>query len=347
MIEIELISIDQIILHRIGNKSREEEINLSKSELSIDDSVKELLVKYFFSSFKSEEYYTFYHQSDLNLNEVFTFVSKIFENKNELYEQSVNLAHHLYEQSLHPKIKSGEFYVVYFKSCVWQGEELEGIGLFKSETKETFLKIIPTSDSYKLETSDGTNMNRLDKGCIILNTEKDRGYVVAVVDNLSRGNDALYWKDDFLKVKEREDNYYHTQNLMKMYKNFVTEKLPDEYEVTKADQVEMLNKSVKFMKEKDEFQLEEFTNEVITQPELIDSFNVFKKQYEEEQDLQISNEFEISDKAVKKQQRVYKSVIKLDKNFHIYIHGNREYITKGYDEKTGMHFYQLFFKEEN
>jgi len=79
---------------------------------------------------------------------------------------------------------------------------------------------------------------------------------------------------------------------------------------------------------------------------LIESFNNYKKVYESENEIQISNEFEVSDSAVKKQFRVMKSVIKLDKNFHIYVHGNREYITKGFDEKTGMQYYQVFFKEE-
>ena len=45
--------------------------------------------------------------------------------------------------------------------------------------------------------------------------------------------------------------------------------------------------------------------------------------------------------------RVFRDVIKLDKNFHIYVHGDNQYIKKGYDEVTGTHYYQLFFKEEN
>ena len=38
-----------------------------------------------------------------------------------------------------------------------------------------------------------------------------------------------------------------------------------------------------------------------------------------------------------------KSVIKLDKNFHIYVHGGEGLIRKGYDPETGMAFYQLYF----
>lgn len=53
-----------------------------------------------------------------------------------------------------------------------------------------------------------------------------------------------------------------------------------------------------------------------------------------------------SESAVKKSSRSMKSVIKLDKNFHIYVHGGEGLIKKGYDPETGMAFYQLYFKEE-
>ena len=107
-----------------------------------------------------------------------------------------------------------------------------------------------------------------------------------------------------------------------------------------------INKSKKFFKEADNFEMEDFTEKVIEDKDMIDSFNGYKKVYESENEMQISNEFDISRSAVKKQSRVMKSVIKLDKNFHIYVHGNREYIVKGFDEKTGMQYYQVFFKEE-
>ena len=131
-----------------------------------------------------------------------------------------------------------------------------------------------------------------------------------------------------------------------MYKDFVVKELPSEYEVTKADQVDLINKSKKFFKEADNFEMEEFAEKVIEDKDIIESFNNYKHVYESDNEVQISEEFEISDSAVKKQARVYKSVIKLDKNFHIYVHGNREYITRGVDEKTGMQYYQIFFNEE-
>ena len=116
--------------------------------------------------------------------------------------------------------------------------------------------------------------------------------------------------------------------------------------MTKADQAELLNKSVQFFKEKDEFSIEEFANEVIEQPEVIESFNSFCNDYQQEHDLRIEDSFSISDAAVKQKARSFKSVIKLDKNFHIYVHGNQEFLQRGYDEASGMYYYQLFFNEE-
>ena len=339
--------IDKIVVHKVGSKYNNENIRLSKDILKTDEDVKELLKTYFLSSFKSNEYFNFYHESDLNLNEVYNYVSKIFEEPDLIYNQSINLAKHLYENSTHPNIQGGEFYTVFFQDVEFDGDIIDAIGLFKSETRETFLKVYPKEDNYSIESEQGIDVKKLDKGCLILNLEKDNGYIVATVDKTNKGEDARFWIDDFLKIKQRQDEYYHTENVMKMYKDFVVKQMPAEYEVARADQVDLINKSKKFFKETDNFQLEDFSEKVIEDKDLIESFNSYKKIYESENEIQISNEFEISASAVKKQSRVFKSVIKLDKNFHIYVHGNREYITKGYDEKTGMNYYQVFFKEEN
>lgn len=124
------------------------------------------------------------------LNEVYTYVSKIFDEPKQLYEQSVNLAKHLYEQSTHPRIKGGEFYTVYFKDCIFDGETLDAVGLFKSENKETFLKVLRENGSFNLVSDKGINIKKLDKGCLIFNKNRENGYVVAVVDNTNKDLEA-------------------------------------------------------------------------------------------------------------------------------------------------------------
>ena len=80
---------------------------------------------------------------------------------------------------------------------------------------------------------------------------------------------------------------------------------------------------------------------------MIDSFNKFKDGYIREKELDIATEFAISPNAVKKQARVFKSVLKLDRNFHIYIHGDKSLIEQGYDERTGKKYYKIYFDEES
>ncbi len=344
MVYAEGDSIKGIALHYVGNKVSDGIIRLSGKPLSVDEDVRLTLASYFTTPFKSSEYFNFYHDIDLGMNEVFTCVSKIFEQPGALFEQSVNLAKHLYEQSVHPKIKGGEFYTVYFTGCVLDDKPVDAVGLFKSENKDTFLKVLSSNDGFELESEQGININKLDKGCLIFNLERENGYVVAVVDNTNKGVEALYWIDDFLHVCQRKDEYYNTQNLMSLCKNFVKNELPQQFEVSKADQVDFLNKSVKFFKENDSFNMGEFTSEVIGHPDIIDSFNQYKSAYQQEHDVEIVDSFAISESAVKKQARVFKSVIKLDKNFHIYIHGNRELIEQGSD-KRGK-FYKIYYQEE-
>ena len=337
--------IHNLSLHKVGNKQADEYLTLSNKELHLQEDVKEILNFYFTNAFKSQEYFNFYHETDLQYNEVYNYVSEIFQNPETLLEQSQNLAKHLYEQSTHPKIKGGEFYTVYFKDCVINGETVDAVGLFKSENKDTFLKVFPKDEGFEIESDKGININKLDKGCLIFNTERENGYIVAVVDNTNKGVEAQYWTDDFLHIRQRKDEYYNTQNVMTLCKHFVKDELPQQFEVSKADQIDLLNKSVKFFKEKDNFNIDEFANEVIGQPAVIESFNNYKTRFSEDHGVEFSAEFTISDSAVKKQSRALKSVIKLDKNFHIYIHGDRNLIEQGEDMKGK--FYKVYYEEEN
>lgn len=336
--------INNISLHLVGNKSTDDGIILSESNLDIKDNVRNLLVNYFLTPFSSEELFELYHDSGIEYNVVYGAASQIFDNPETLFEQSVNLAKHLYDQSTHPKIKGGEFYTVYFRDCIVDGETVDAVGLFKSENKDTFLKVLHEGVNFNLESEQGINIKKLDKGCLIFNRERENGYMVAVVDNTNRGIEAQYWIDDFLHVRQRQDEYANTQNMMAMAKNFVTKALPEQFEVSKADQIDLLNRSLEFFKEKDTFDMEEFANEVIEQPEVIESFHNFKRDYESENDITIDDTFAISDHAFKRQQRSYKRVIRLDRKIQIIIDGNRDHVEQGENERGK--YYKVYYREE-
>ncbi len=337
-------------IHRVGNKSHDEFMVLSDHPVKVEDELlARLLLQYFLAPCeKVNEIHRFYHPNDdLKLNEVFQFASAAFSDPDTCHENSIQIARHLFEVSGHPKIKSGELYVAYINDIQIEGEIVDAIGIFKSETKETYLKVYPDKKGFGLSyEQEAINIQKLDKGCLIFNIEKEQGYKVAVIDQVNRNTEAVYWKDDFLKLKVRNDNYSQTSNVMGVYKSFVTEKLDQEFDISKADKIDLLNKSVKYFKAKEAFDLDEFSNDVIGSPEGIEAFKNYKKSYEQEYETVIGDSFDISEAAVKKQARVLKSVLKLDKNFHIYIHGNKELIEKGYDEGRNMNFYKVYFKEE-
>jgi hypothetical protein len=338
-------SIDYISVHRVGNKGNEEGMVLSNEPLVLDWQLNEALMTYFQPPLKTQEYYKLNHESQLDLNEVYAYVSSIFEEPANLHEQSVNLAKHLFESSTHPNIKGGDYYTVFFHHSLLNGVLTDAVGLFKSEGKDTFLKVNPENEGFVLNTDQGVNINKLDKGAIIFNTEKDDGYVVAVVDKTNKAVEAQYWVDDFLNVRPKEDAFYQTRETLTMTKNFITKGLPQQFDVSKTDQADFLNRSIGFFKEQDSFDMSEFEAEVIMQPEVINQFKQYKQEYQQERGMYIADAFDISTPAVKKQQSVFKSVLKLDKNFSVYIHGDKTLIQKGKDD-DGRKYYKLYYQEE-
>ena len=343
--ESQLGSIDYISVHRVGNKANEEGMILSAEPLRLEWQLTEALQAYFKAPLKTQEYYKLYHETSLELNEVNSYVKEIFAQPDTLHEQSVKLAKHLFEASTHPNIKGGEFYTVFFKHCLLNEELVDAVGLFKSENKDTFLKVNPSGDGFDVRTDQGVNIDKLDKGCLIFDTDQDDGYLVAVVDNTNKQVEAQYWIDDFLHLKQREDEYFQTQSVMAMAKSFITKELPQQFEVEKADQADLLNKSAKFFKEQESFNMQDFEAEVIVQPEVISQFQQYKHDYQQEREMYIPDAFDISEKAVKKKQGIFKSILKLDKNFSVYIHGNRDMIERGEDAE-GRKFYKLYYDQE-
>lgn len=344
-------SLDILSVHHVGNPALNEMYALSEHPVVLKDEViPTLLMQYFLKPFEkvSEVYHLSHSSGNLELNEVYHFARQVFADKEKFHESSEQIAKHLYKVANHPNIKGGELYVVYFKQVQIEGNLLDAIGIFKSENKETYLKVYPEKGGFQVDYEENAiNIHKLDKGALIFNIEKENGYKVVVTDKTNGGQDAaVYWKDAFLQLKIRNDSFNQTSNTLGIYKNFVTQKLDDEFEMSKADKIDLLNRSMQYFKEKDTFDMDEFTGEVIGNLQAIESFKNFKSQYEQEFDSPIADTFEISDSAVKKQSRVYKSVLKLDKNFHIYIHGNKEMIEKGFDDDKHLNFYKVYFKEE-
>lgn len=335
--------VQSISLHKVGNKMTHEGIKLSKNCLNVQDDIKQILLQFFVGSFQTEETYRFFHDNDLSLNEVYHICSEIFAAPDKIHPQSIHLARHLYNKSTHPKIKIGEFYVVYFRNCLIEHQLVDAIGLFKTENKDTFLKIYPKGDDFEIESDKGINIKKLDKGCLVFNLEKEKGYVINIVDNTNKGIDAKYWTDEFLHICPRKDNYQQTQLMLSLCTSFVSQ-LPNE-EGGKAQKATLINESLKALNEPS-VNVQQFAQNVFQKPELISQFHEYKKNYQQERQVELDDTFQPNITALKRKTRGCMTTIKLDRHFDIQIHGGEKYIERGYDESRGLHYYKLFFKEE-
>lgn len=341
MIDFTEIVLESIYIHKVGNKLRDEGIEVSDKNLSLgSEETKKYLLRYFLSPFNNNEVYNFHYPTDLNLNDTYTFAKRIFANPKNLYDLSKDVSKHLYAKSSHPKINGGEFCICYFKDCLFEGQKTDAIGLFKSEKKDVFLKLT----SSKIGHESGVNIDKLDKGCLIFNLEEEHGYKVCIVDS-NKSNDTQYWKDEFLSIRPASDNFHFTKNFLSITKNFITTQIQNDFDLSKADQIDLLNRSVDYFKKHDTFEKQEFESEVFADNNIIESFRKFDQTYRQENEVELSDSFVISEQAVKKQARIFKNVLKLDKNFHIYIHGNKELIEQGTDE-NGRKYYKIYYENE-
>lgn len=344
MHNITLGEINKFIVHSIGNKNNGDGVRFSDILTDfhkIEEHIKQLAN----NSFKFDELYHFFFLPNLDLNPIYQFVSSIFKNKESFIEQSKNTGRYLYDKSTHPQIKSGELCIIYFNDCKVNDEIADCIGIFKSENKDTVLKVNNKENGFELTDEKGINTNKLDKGCLIFNTEEDNGFLISVVDNTNKSSEAQYWKDDFLGIQPIKNDFHQTNQFLGIAKQFVTKQLSEDFEVSKTDKIDFLNRSVDYFKKHETFDKQEFETIVFGDIDVIKSFQKFDQTYRQENEVELSDNFEISAQAVKKQARVFKSILKLDKNFDIYIHGNRQLIEQGVDE-NGRKYYKIYYENE-
>ena len=340
-------SLKSISIHFVGNKSAEQGLVLSKKNLELDEDLKLKLKDYFLNRFVSVfDTHHFTHSSSLQYNEVYNAAAGIFSSESSFHLASVQLAQHLYKNSVHPKIKGGEFYLCSFENCIFENETVDAIGIFKTETKTNFLEVYEEKSNFSLTLKEGLDLTKMEKGCLIFNTNQSDGFKALIIDSQSRGEEAHYWKENFLGLSPVKNEFQQTNQFLSITKNFVTKQMVDEFDMTKPDQIDLLNRSVNYFKKHETFDKNHFEKEIFQDKGLIKSFHAYDEAYRQENDIDLNDQFGISEQAVKKQARVFKSVLKLDKNFHIYIHGDKQLIEHGV-EKDGRKFYKIYYKVEN
>ena len=233
--KIKLGNIAYAVVQMVGNKTNCEGVAFSSEKIDLSE-IKDILFELFDKSLKYDDLKRLDFVGGVQLNPVYNFVSSIFEDENSFIQEANNLATYLYQQSLHPSIKNGEFYVMKINDCIVDGDKVDAVGLFKSELHDTVLKVVNNSNGIQIIPENGMSLKKLDKGCVVFNKNRNDGYVLAVLD--SNTYDANYWTEAFLHAVSCKDSYHDTMNYIDFCKGFMASETMET--VCKADKAIMM-----------------------------------------------------------------------------------------------------------
>lgn len=349
MINLFSAQIESLSIHRVGNKSRNENLFISEEAYPLSDELNPLIKEYFLKQFrdKEENYYQFVHETDLEFHPLHQLIHEAFLNPSTIHDVSKKITRLLYEESKHQHIKSGEVYVAYFENVILDNEKVDAIGIFKSELKHDFLQFKEKENNLDVILQQGVYLNKLDKGALIFNKEEEKGYKILSVD--SNKYDTKYWLESFLGVDFFQDENFYTKKYLKFCENFAKDVvLPAE---DKQQEVLFMNRAMNHFASRDNFDENEFIGEVIENPDLQPEFKHYKEQKGNKYNIEDLAQFPISNTAVSDARKKVKSVINLDTHVQIkmdFVSGEsaEKFIEKGWDEERQMYYYLVYFNKE-
>jgi hypothetical protein len=349
MIKRQKASIKSCIIHKVGNKFNDTKNAFSSTTVDFDEETYNLLLPYLLKPFLSvAESYRFHHHSDVGLNEINTYSEQLFKGDGDFIEVSKHILTHLYEQSNSAQIKTGDVLICYFEGVQYEDYFTDAIGIYKIENKTPFFQTFLDNNSYDMLVQKGIQAKKVDKGCLILNTGDAEGKIVLSVDN--NAYDAQYWIKRFLNIKYPDDSNQHTKNCIELCREFSKEILKPTF--GGQEQSNFLAKTVDYFKENEIVNLETFKEDVFEDEDHLALFEDYKKAYETENKVLIRNQFDVSERVLKKQKQKIKTEIKLDTNIQIKLDidapdASAEYLERGFDEDKKMHFYKVYFNAES
>ena len=321
----------------VGNKTRGEGLSSASSLADVSDS-SDFLTKQIEKSFTMDDLKCFCYIESVELNPVYQFASKIFNDNETFLKQSVNIATYLYDQSVHPNIRSGELYVLLLE-CEYKKTAVDAMAILKSEKKDPFLATDNDGREISVRTIYGTGMKGLDKGCLILNVDRENGYVVGTVDNTNNGSDAQYWTDSFLHVTDCEDDYHQTVKLMDMCKGFVKQQ----------DDISDIERAIAAKRTADVFaagetiQVDALADLICQDDKQKQEFAAYRKAFEK-QNGGFAEEVNVVKKAAIRKPVTKMTTLKLGADFEVKVLNPKARIEGGFDKKSGKKYYTLYYE---
>lgn len=333
MLEVSESKLSKYIIHYVADTLVTGEEVYSQPEVMLEAAFTQLA----FHKIDFEQQYEFFHETDIGLNEIYTYVTSIFRQSDDFLNQSKNIATHLQSASQHPNIKGGELFIGLFENCMMPTGAKKVLAIVKIEEKELFLDVKNEENKLIVNGIDGINTKKINNMAIIIDMGPDEAPIVFI--KTKRKEDVVYWQERFLKIKVADEHYHKTNLALTECKKYILK----EESYSNTEKLGLLNKTLDYFRNEEEFQVDNY----------IDS--VFKKMDAAQKDIIVNSvkpyETVISDTAIEKVEKTYKRKIKLDSNIEIQVNVQNieqvdELIEIGYDEATNRKYYKIYFQEE-
>ncbi len=334
MLEVTDSKLTHYIVHGIEDTIVFGEEVFSQPEVLLEAAFTQLA----FSKIRIEQQYEFFHESNIELNEVYMYAKNIFNDESRFLEESKHIATHLESVSNHPNIKNGDLFIGLFEDCLVGTETRKVLSVVKIDEKELFLDVKNEQNTMTVSGIDGINVRKINNAAIIVDMGPDEEPIVFM--RTRRKDDVVYWQERFLKVKVQDEAYEKTDlALQEMRKHILKEE-----NYSNTEKLGLLNKTLDYFRSEEEFQVDNYIDTVFEAPE------------ESTRDVIVNSvkpyETIISETAIEKAEKNFKRKIKLDENIEIVVNVRdieevEKLIEVGRDETTGRKFYKIYFEEES
>lgn len=224
-----------------------------------------------------------------------------------------------------------------WKEFSYESETGPAIGFFYTEENEVYLQ----PESGEAAVRSGIPLKKPGYACIIFQGE------AGVYRMFQFSPRPGFWSQQLFPFRSHPDDAYHGKEFFRMCKSFSEDVLLKEQHKTREEQLGFLSDSLSFAKEKQEVSFDAFREDVLKEPALIDAFDQYRESYSDRRQWDPPDKFAVSKEVQNQAGKYMKSVIKLDKNFHIYVHGAKDRIERGFDTSRNLNFYTLWFDAEN
>ena len=334
-----------LALAKIGNPLKGEPLLTSKELCKFDEGESDLLTSCFLNPFRSLDPHQLQGIKTKEGNPLFDYAYTAFNDNDALLDTAKEIAHHLYTKSYHPNIKSGDLCISMMEGIIISGKSVSGICIIKSENKVPFLQISDENGDLTLKTQHGIYPDKEDKGCLNLNHQKEKGYIVYLFD---KSGNTQFWNKDFVAAAPIRDEDYMTKKFGELCINFADKGLKSETD--QNTRMAVANRALNYLNDSEDFEIRNF-EKALGEPELVDQFTSFKKQYEENADNNIKDKFTISKKEATKARKRLKKRMKLDTGADLtftskFLDQSEKLLEQGWDETKGMNYVKIYFGEE-